>query len=159
MWNIKKVFMSFVLNTLCYYVDILEEALLKIFLQMVSGSLNTIPQIDHQTSSYKKLIFSFSGYFDICNEKACCCTFIRSLKVYIYFNTKSNWKSRPGGLYNLVTQANVHSLSTLSQYTWFSSNGSSKEEKHKMRPLNQWTKRQLLNKYYIFSLGGFLILF
>ena len=108
MWNIKKVFVSFVLNTLCYYVDILEDALLKIFLQMVSGSLNTIPQIDHQTSSYKKLIFSFNGYFDICNEKACCCTFIRSLKVYIYFNTKSNWKSRPGGLYNLVTQANVH---------------------------------------------------
>lgn len=108
MWNIRKGFMSSVLNTLCYYVDILEEALLESFLQMVSGSLNTNPQIDHQTSSYKKLIFSFSGYFDTCNEKACCCTFIRFFKIYIYFNTKSNCKSRPEGLYNLVTQANIH---------------------------------------------------
>lgn len=39
MWNIKKGFLSSAINNPGYYIDILEEVLLKIFLQMVPGSL------------------------------------------------------------------------------------------------------------------------
>lgn len=54
MWNIKKGFLSSAINNPGYYIDILEEVLLKIFLQMVPGSLIFNLWNDHQLSSYKK---------------------------------------------------------------------------------------------------------
>ena len=112
MWTIRKGFLPSAINTSGYYIDILRKHSLKFFCKWFLGPLILILELIIICLVTKrrnqKLIFSFSGYFDTCNEKACCYTFIISLKIYILFNTKSNWKSRPETLYNLLIQANFH---------------------------------------------------